>query len=223
MLRTPFDLRQLLTPGGAIPDLEVVVDSGDDDVPAELRVLDERARKHQPALLVELRLRRAGEEEPVEPAPLLAERIQRGELRLDESIPIRTTVGVEAPVEPARDDDPLGEGFPELGRKGETVLVIDRVLVLAEEHVRGLGLAFHFAPLYPTALHNANQKGDPSAESGGEAEARCGDPLGCEEERRRRVEERAGGDRQRERVRSRPAEAVLLAKPLGEQTGTREP
>src|SRR2546430_2340677 len=81
-----------------IPDLEVVVDSGDDDVPAELRMLDERARQHQPALLVELRLRRAREEEPVEPAPLLAERIQRGELRLDESIPIRTTVGVEAPV-----------------------------------------------------------------------------------------------------------------------------
>src|SRR5947207_9075681 len=155
MLRTPFDLRQLLTPGGAIPDLEVVVDSGDDDVPAELRVPDQRGRTHQPALLVELRLRRAGEEEPVEPAPLLAERIQRGELRVDESIPIRTTVGVEAPVEPARDDDPLGEGFPELGRKGETVLVIDRVLVLAEEHRLGRLLSF---PLRPTLSHFPPQR-----------------------------------------------------------------
>src|SRR5438874_6165061 len=150
MLRTPFDLRQLLTPGGAIPDLEVVVDAGDDDVAGELRVLDQRARKHQPPLLVELRLRRAGEEEPVEPAPFLAERIQRGELRVDESIPIRTMVGVETTVEAARDDDPLGEGFPELGRKGETVLVIDRVLVLAEEHRLGRLLSF---PLRPTLSH----------------------------------------------------------------------
>src|SRR5205823_6109435 len=154
MLRTPFDLRQLLTPGGAIPDLEVVVDTGDDDVAAELRVLDQRARKHQPALLVELRLRRAGEEEPVEPAPLLAERIQRGELRVDESTPIRTTVGVETAVEAARDDDPLGEGLSELGRKGEAVLVIDRVLVLAEEHRLGRFPSF---PLRPTLSHDSPQ------------------------------------------------------------------
>src|SRR5689334_4921807 len=159
MLRTPFDLRQLLTPGGSIPDLEVVVDSGDDDIAPELRVLHQRGGHHQPPLLVELALGRAGEEEPVEPPPFLAERIQRGELRVDESIPIRTTVGVEASVEPARDDDSFREGFPELRRKGETVLVIDRVLVLAEEHL-GPWLALHFAPLYPTTPHNANQKGD---------------------------------------------------------------
>src|SRR5205814_10711784 len=39
ILSTPFDLGELAAPGVAIPDLEVVVDSGDDDVPAELRVL----------------------------------------------------------------------------------------------------------------------------------------------------------------------------------------
>src|SRR5438270_3687327 len=155
MLSTPFDLRQLLTPGGAIPDLEVVVDAGHDDVAAELRVLDQRARNHQPALLVEVRLRRAGEEEPVEPAPLLAERIQRGELRVDESSPIRTTVGVETAVEPARDDDPLGKGLPELGGKGEAVLVIDRVLVLAEKHRLGRLPSF---PLRPTLSHEPPQR-----------------------------------------------------------------
>jgi hypothetical protein len=56
MLRTPFDLGELEPPGGAIPDLEVVVDTGDDDVPAELRVLEQRARDTDPPLLVELRL-----------------------------------------------------------------------------------------------------------------------------------------------------------------------
>ena len=70
-----------------------------------------------------------------------------------ESTPIRTTVGVETAVETARDDDPLGEGLPELGRKGEAVLVIDRVLVLAEEHRWGLlGLPLR-PPLYPTIYH----------------------------------------------------------------------
>ena len=81
---------------------------------------------------------------------LLAERIQRGESRLDESIPILTTEDLETPVEAARDDDvPVREGFAELGGKGETVLVIDRVLVCAEEHLRP-GL---LPPLFPTLPH----------------------------------------------------------------------
>src|ERR1044072_5219969 len=35
ILSTPFDLGELATPGGAVPDLEVVVHSGDDDVATE--------------------------------------------------------------------------------------------------------------------------------------------------------------------------------------------
>src|SRR5207245_7345252 len=85
-------------------------------------------------LLVELGLGRRGEEVPLHPARLLAERIQRGEPRLDESIPILTTVGMEALVESARDDETVLEGLAELGGKSETVLVIDGVLVGAEEH-----------------------------------------------------------------------------------------
>ena len=88
---------------------------------------------------------------------LLAERIQRGESRLDESIPILTTVGLETPLDASRDDDALGEGFAKLGGKGETVLVIDRVLVRSEEHLRP-GIAL---PLFPTLPH-ANPLVNPS-------------------------------------------------------------
>jgi hypothetical protein len=42
ILSTPFDLGELALPGGAVPDLEVVVDPGDDDVAAELRVREQR-------------------------------------------------------------------------------------------------------------------------------------------------------------------------------------
>src|SRR5947208_3251722 len=61
MLRTPFDFPHLRAPGGAIPDLQVVVDPGDDDVPAELRVLEQRRGEHDPPLPVGDRRGRAGE------------------------------------------------------------------------------------------------------------------------------------------------------------------
>jgi hypothetical protein len=66
---------------------------------------------------------------PLDAAALRAERIQRGQSRLDESTPILTTVGVQASVEAPRDDDSVFEGFSELGRKSETVLVIESVVV----------------------------------------------------------------------------------------------
>jgi hypothetical protein len=99
-LRTPFDLCQLLAPGGAVPDLEAVVDSCHDDFPAQLRVLDQLGGNHHAALFVELGLGGPRRRSAVEPAAFRAERIQRGQSRLDESIPIRTTVGVETAVEP---------------------------------------------------------------------------------------------------------------------------
>jgi hypothetical protein len=66
---------------------------------------------------------------PLKPPPFRAERIQRGQSRVDESIPILTTEGVQAAVEPPRDDNTVNEGFSELGRKSETVLVIECVVV----------------------------------------------------------------------------------------------
>ena len=83
---------------------------------------------------VELGLGGAGEHVALHPARLLAERIQRGESRLDESSPILTTVGVEAAFEATGDEDALSECLPELGRESKAILVIERVFVLAEEH-----------------------------------------------------------------------------------------
>src|SRR5437762_4977341 len=153
ILCTPFDLGELAPPGGAVPDLEVVVDARDDDVAPELRVLEQRGRKTDPALLVELRLGRAGEEEPLHPPAALAERVQRAEALLDDTLPVLARVREEAAVHAPGHDDPLGEPVPELRRQREPVLVVDRVLVLAEKH-RGAGpfstTLPHSKPLFPT-------------------------------------------------------------------------
>ena len=139
-------------PGIAVPDLQVVAHSRDDDFPAELRVLQQRRRDHHAALFVEVGLGRPREDEALDPPRFLAERIQRGESRLDVSKPILTTVGKEALVEPSRDDHALLEGLTELGGKGEAILVIDRVLVCAEEHLGPVAL-YHCSPLCPTLTH----------------------------------------------------------------------
>src|SRR3954447_24386061 len=67
-LGAPFDLGELAAPGLAVPDLEPVPQAGDDDVLAKLCVLEERGRKRDPALLVELALQRAAEEVALHPA-----------------------------------------------------------------------------------------------------------------------------------------------------------
>src|SRR5690349_8529620 len=147
MLRTPFDLCELAAPGVAIPDLEVVVDSRDDDVALELRVLQERGRQSDASLLVQFRLRCAGEEEALHPAALLAQRVQRGEASPHERGPVVAGVRVQAAVDAARHDDSLRERLPEAGRQREAVLVVQCVLVLAEKHPGAL-------PLCPTLPHH---------------------------------------------------------------------
>src|SRR3954451_10020985 len=135
MLRTPFDLCQLAAPGVAIPDLEVVVDSRDDDVAVELRVLQERGGETDATLLVQLRLGCAGEEEALHPAALLAQRVERPEPALDEHVPVGARVGEETAVHAARHDDPAREALAEASRQREPVLVVDRVLVFTEKHL----------------------------------------------------------------------------------------
>src|SRR3954452_19008628 len=108
-----------MTPQFAIPDLDVVPQTRDDDLPTELRVCEQRRGDHQAALFVELGLGGPGEEEALDLACFLSERCWRGEARLAESIPILATVGLETPVETFRDDEPFCEGFAKLGGKGE--------------------------------------------------------------------------------------------------------
>src|SRR5438034_109483 len=105
ILSTPFHFCQLFAPSGAIPDLEPVVDTRYDDLLAQLGMLDQLGGDHHAALFVELGLGRPREEVPLKPPPFRAERIQRGESRVDESIPIRTTEGIQAAVEAPGDDD----------------------------------------------------------------------------------------------------------------------
>src|SRR5919205_386266 len=105
ILSTPFDLGELALPGGAVPDLEAVVDPGDDDVAAELRMLEQRGRDAHPSLLVRRRLTGAGKEEAVHPAAFLAQGMQGGESRVAVVRKVVRRPCPEAAVEAAGDDD----------------------------------------------------------------------------------------------------------------------
>src|SRR4029078_3769703 len=162
ILSTPFDLGELALPGRAVPDLEAVVDPGDDDVAAELRVLEQRGRDAHPPLLVRRRLAGAGIEVAMHPPPLLAQRRQSGESRVAVVRPAVRRPGPETAVEAARHDDAVLERPAEFRRKREPVLVVDRMLVLAQEHqgrspylTPYWSTGPHFIPLWPT-LSRAN-------------------------------------------------------------------
>src|ERR671937_1580811 len=127
MRRAPFDCLQLLAPCGAVPDLEMVIHAGDDDVAAEPRVPEQRRGHHDPALPVRLELGGGGEEVALHHPVVPAERVERAEAPLDERAPLLARVDVEAPVHAARDDAAAREGLPEPGWKGETVLLIEGV------------------------------------------------------------------------------------------------
>ena len=146
MLRTPFDLVELPPPGFAIPDLEVIVDPGDNDFPLEAGVAEQGSRNHDPSLLVQLRLGRAGEEMALQLAAFAAERIETRDARLEPLLPVLPRVCIQAAVHAARDDDAAGHGVSEPGRKGEPVLVVDGVFVLSKQHVRAIS-SLHFLPL----------------------------------------------------------------------------
>src|SRR5918912_3751384 len=134
-------------PGGAVPDLEVVVDPGHDDLLPQPGVLAERCRHHHPALLVQLGLCRARVEVPVHQPPFPAERIELAQPRLNARLPLAPGVGGETPLDPPREDDPVGKRRTELRRKRETVLVIDRMLVLAYQHGPPRTTLNHLFPL----------------------------------------------------------------------------
>ena len=68
---------------------------------------------------------------------LLAQGMQGGERRVAVVLPAVRRPRPETAVEAAGDDDAALERPPELRRKRETVLVVDRVLVLAKEHGAG--------------------------------------------------------------------------------------
>src|ERR1700722_5693751 len=70
ILGAPFGLCELLAPGGAIPDLEVVVDTGDRELAPGLGLFEQPGRDHDPALTVGLDALTGGEEEALHRAGL---------------------------------------------------------------------------------------------------------------------------------------------------------
>src|SRR5215210_1413529 len=152
MLCAPFDLFQLLAPGVAVPDLRAVPDSGHDDLAPEGRVLEQGSWDAHAPLLVRLVLRGAGVVVAMHLPGLLAERVERVEPRAHQALPLLARVGGEASLQAAGDDHSSGEGLAEPRGKRESVLVIDRVLVLAEKHRHPV---VRSSPLSPTLNHDS--------------------------------------------------------------------
>src|SRR5918995_1294839 len=149
-LHAPFDLFQLLPPAGAVPDLHVVPQPGDDDLAPEARVLGEGRRDDHAPLLVELGLGRPREDEPAHLASLLREWAEALHAGRDERVPVLARVHDQAPVHAARHDHPVGQRLAKLGREGEPVLVIEGVLVFSEKHETALRSS-------PTLAHSKPQ------------------------------------------------------------------
>src|SRR4051794_40981694 len=105
MLRTPFELVTLFSPGLAIPDLEPVANPRDDDLAPELRVRRQRHRDHDPPLPVDLDLDRPRVVVALHLTGLAAEGIEAFQLSADELIPLVPREDVEAFVQPAGDHD----------------------------------------------------------------------------------------------------------------------
>ena len=121
------------------------MDARDDDVAAELCMLEQRAWNADATLFVELALRGSREEEALHAPAFLAERAQRREAALHHSLPRVPRVREEASVHASGDDDAVPECLPEARRKREAVLVVERVFVLAKKHA-GPVLLYHFPP-----------------------------------------------------------------------------
>src|SRR3954451_18652918 len=83
-LRAPFDLGELAAPGLAVPDLEPVTQTGDDDVLAQVGVLQQRRRECDAPLTVELAVQRATEEVALHQASFTREAVETVALRVHE-------------------------------------------------------------------------------------------------------------------------------------------
>ena len=125
-----------------------------------------------PTLAVETGLDGPGEDEPREEAGRgVGDR--QGRHLVGERIPTRLGVDRQAGVQPARDDGAAIELGAESRRDGDASLVVNRVPVLAGEHLSGFprygfadlstggllrstrGLFPHFGPLHATSRHHS--------------------------------------------------------------------
>jgi hypothetical protein len=157
MFGAPFDGVQVTLPGVRAPQLEVVVVARDDDLALEARVAREDGRNENSALRVEIRLGRPREEERAEISRFARERVERGDPVLDAHLPGLPWVHGDVAVEPAGEDDAGTERIAKAARQREPALLVDRVLVGADEHRPGvwptpfvISTIPHFTPHSPT-------------------------------------------------------------------------
>src|SRR5581483_7432995 len=108
--------------------------------------------------LVELDRHRAGEEVPLHHARLPAERVELADPAYL-ALPLALGVGVEAAVEAGRDDKTVAELLAEPGRQREAVLVVEGVLMLAEQHGPLRTTLSHHPPVRnPTVVPAADRR-----------------------------------------------------------------
>ena len=154
MLDAPFDGVQVLLPCGRVPELEVVVVARDDDVAFETCVArrGSRARGCDPSGRGRPRRRRRRRTGGGRAPRATAGRAPRCGPR--PHLPRLPRIDGDVAVEPAREDDAVAERVAKPGRQGEPALLVDRVLVGADEH-RLRGVADPLSDLHgcPTLRH----------------------------------------------------------------------
>src|SRR5262249_44618672 len=153
IVHPPFDGVEVLGPGVAVPDLEVVVDTDDDDLALEPRPRRELGRHEDAALLVGQRVDDTGEEESLQLTGLARKGVEPGQTLLDDARPALAWIHVEVRVDALADHDAAPQQIAKPRRQREPALLVDRMLVFAEEHDPYLGGAptlRHFTPLHST-------------------------------------------------------------------------
>src|SRR4051812_10700715 len=126
-------LRVEVGPALAIPDLHRLAGADDDDVLAQAGVVDERRRDHDAAGGVQLGRERVRGEEQLDAPGLRRERVHALQRRGHARVVLGGAPEIDAGIQALRENHAIGERGPELGRDGESVLRIQRVVEGAAE------------------------------------------------------------------------------------------
>src|SRR3954452_1906606 len=140
-------------PGVAVPDLQALLGARDGDLLAEAGVLEQLGWDHHAPRAVELAREGVGGEVGAELARLRRERVEPLERAAHALLVLLGRPDLDALLHAFGDDDAVGEGSAELGRDGEPVLRIERVVEgAAEGHWVGAGVERWEEPLHPGSL-----------------------------------------------------------------------